>query len=314
MARVVFMGTPAFAVPALRQLIKAGHHIIAVYTQPPRPAGRGYQMKISEIHQEALLHNLPVHTPLSLKTPEAQAAFKALKADIAVVAAYGLLLPKAILEAYPLGCINIHPSLLPRWRGAAPLQRTLLAGDKETGVTIMNMDIGLDTGPILLVEKMLLSPSVTISELHDLLSVRGAVLVEKAVTKLIEGTIEALPQPKEGVTYAAKLSKEDGIIDWEQSAETIDRQIRALTPWPGVSFFYQGEYIKVHKVKYYQKGSLESQPGTIIESPLKIACGEGIIELLELQRSGKKILDSETFLRGFAMPVGTRLTTPYATV
>ena len=227
------MGTPAFAVPTLRALHEAGHDIVAVYTQPPRPAGRGQQNTPSPVHDYANAHGLPVFTPETLKSPETQAAFAAHKADAAVVAAYGLLLPQPVLEAYPLGCINVHPSLLPRWRGAAPIQRTIMAGDKETGITIMQMDKGLDTGDMLMIERYPLPVSMNAGQLHDMLAHKAGPLVLKTLEGLQNQTIVPVKQPDTGVEYAKKITKDDFSIDWNQPAEIIYYQILGLSPAPG---------------------------------------------------------------------------------
>ncbi len=304
--RLVFMGTPAFALPTLEALHKAGHTIVAVYTQPPRPAGRGQKERPSPVHEFALAHGLAVHTPESLKTKEAQDIFASHKADVAVVVAYGLLLPKPILEAYPLGCINVHPSLLPRWRGAAPIQRTIMTGDKETGIVIMQMDAGLDTGDMLLVEKHPVPDFFDAGTLHDELSQKAAPLVLKTLDGLANKTLTPIKQPAEGVTYAKKITKEECRIDWNQSAESIHNQIRGLSPSPGAYFEYAGEHIKIFS-STYDSGKYAYAPGEVSMLPLDIACGQGMLIPLEMQRPGKKRMHTMDVLKGFAIPVGTVL-------
>lgn len=301
--KLIFMGTPAFAVPALTSLQEAGHEIVAVYTQPPRPAGRGQKDKLSPIHAYAIEKQLPVYTPTSLREAATQAEFAALGADAAIVAAYGLLLPPAILAACPYGCINIHPSLLPRWRGAAPIHRPLLAGDKETGVTIMQMDKGLDTGDMLLIEREVIKQDDTSETLHDRLALIGAELVVKTLARIAEGTIKAIKQPEEGVTYAAKLTKEEGRIDWQLPAENIERMIRAFTPWPGAYTTYQGETIKILQA-HYSTAAIHAAPGTLVGSQFTVACGQGSLQPLIVQRAGKSATACDAFLRGFPLQAG----------
>ena len=300
----MFMGTPDFSVPILDNLIAAGHEIAAVYSQPPRPAGRGHQLRPSPVHAFAESKGIPVHTPKSLKSAEAQEAFAALRADAAIVAAYGLILPKAILDAPRRGCINVHASLLPRWRGAAPIQRCIEAGDAHTGVTIMQMDEGLDTGAMLLIESMPIGPSMTGGKLHDHLSAMGARLIVEALKKLEAGSLIATPQPPEGVTYAAKLAKEEGRIDWRRTARELDRQLRALTPWPGMWFELAGERIKLISAKPVADSG---EPGEVLDDELTVACGEGALKCVTLQRAGKAPMAAADLLRGFAIPAGTHL-------
>ena len=298
------MGTPDFSVPILEKLIHAGHEIAAVYSQPPRPAGRGHQLRPSPVHACAEARGIPVHTPKSLKSTEEQAIFAAHKADVAIVAAYGLILPKAILDAPRQGCINVHASLLPRWRGAAPIQRCIEAGDPVTGVTIMQMDEGLDTGAMLLMEDLPITPSTTGGTLHDELSAMGARMTVEALKKLEAGSLLATPQPPEGVTYAAKLTKEEGRIDWRRTAAEIDRQVRAFTPAPGVWFELNGERIKLISAKPVAG---KGEPGQVLDDRLTIACGDGALALETLQRPGKGAMSAGDLLRGFAIPAGTRL-------
>ena len=307
--RIAFMGTPGFAVPALKALHAAGHDIAAVYSQPPRPAGRGQSEKRSDVHEAALALGLPVRTPASLKTPEAQAEFAALDLDVAVVVAYGLILPKAILQAPKHGCLNIHGSLLPRWRGAAPIQRAILAGDTESGITIMQMDEGLDTGPMLLRETVPIGPETTADHLHDALSELGAQLIVEALDGLAAGQLKPWPQPAEGATYAKKLTRADGVIDWRKSAAEIARQVRALTPWPGAFFTHDGKRIKLLEV-YAHTEIARKMPGMVLDDLPNVACGEGVITLKKLQREGKAALDGPAFLRGYPLPPGTWLETP----
>jgi methionyl-tRNA formyltransferase len=306
--RIAFMGTPPFAARALEALIAAGHEIAAVYSQPPRPAGRGHRLVKSAVQTLAESHGIEVRTPERLKSPDEHAAFAALNLDLAVVAAYGLILPKAILDAPRLGCLNIHASLLPRWRGAAPIQRAILAGDSETGVTIMRMDVGLDTGPMLLKGTVPIGRWTTSVGLTDELADLGAGLVVEAIARLEKGDLPDIPQPEDGMTYAAKLDRADGTIDWTQSATEIDRRVRALTPWPGTSFELNGERIKLLEAT---PTSANGAPGTIIGtsengSPIA-ACGTGALKLTLLQRPGKAAQDGASFLRGFALPPGTSL-------
>jgi methionyl-tRNA formyltransferase len=302
--RLVFMGTPDFAVPVLEAFLKAGDEIAAVYSQPPRPAGRGQKLTPSPVQACAEQHGLTVRHPVSLKTPEAQADFAALKADAAVVVAYGLLLPKPILEAPRLGCFNLHASLLPRWRGAAPIQRAILAGDTETGVCAMQMDVGLDTGPVLLRETVAITPRMTITQLHDDLARVGAPLMVRAVHDFAAGKIQPQPQATDGVTYAAKLSKDEGRIDWTKPAAEIDRMVRALNPGPGTSFELNGERIKLLAA---EPVSGSGTPGTTLDDAGTVACGNGALKLLKLQRPSKSAVLIADFLHGLPLPKGTSL-------
>jgi methionyl-tRNA formyltransferase len=304
--KLVFMGTPGFAVPALRALVDAKHEIVAVYTQPPRPAGRGQRETPAPVQVEAERLGIPVHTPVTLKNEAEQGVFITHCADAAVVAAYGLLLPKPILNAFPLGCINIHPSLLPRWRGAAPLQRTLMAGDVETGVTIMQMDEGLDTGDMLTVDRFLIPPDMNMQGLHDALSLRGADLLIKTLHVLAHGKLNPVPQPAEGVTYAKKITKEECRIDWKEDAADIHNKIRALAPRPGASFEYRGEVIKALASELLPT-SASAPPGTVLDDVLTIACGRGALNLRVLQRPGKQAMSAEETLRGFPILMHTML-------
>ena len=299
--RVAFMGSPDFAVPALHALVDAGHAIAAVYCQPPRPAGRGQAIRKSPVQVAAEAMGVLVRTPARLRRDEvAQAEFAALDLDIAVVAAYGLILPEAMLAAPRRGCLNIHASLLPRWRGAAPIQAALLAGDTETGVTIMQMDAGLDTGAMLLHGVVPIAATTTASDLHDALAAMGA--------KLILQTLDYPPapraQPADGATYAAKLTRDDGRIDWSQPAELLDRKIRALNPWPGTFTSLDGAVLKI-LAAIPVAGS--AAPGTALDDALTIACGIGAVRLIRVQAPGRSAMPADAFLRGHAVPAGTRL-------
>jgi len=294
--RLAFMGTPDFAVPSLSALLDAGHEVACVYCQPPRPAGRGHHVQRSPVHVLAESRGLPVRTPKSLRPPEAQAEFAALGLDAAVVAAYGLILPVPVLDAPRLGCLNVHASLLPRWRGAAPIHRALLAGDAETGVTIMQVEAGLDTGPMLLAESVPITATATASSLHDQLAALGARMIVEALDGVAAGRLTATPQPAEGVTYAAKLEREEGRLDWTRPAADLERRVRALTPWPGVWFEAAGERVKVLAAEVVGGAA---PPGTPLDDDLTIACGDGAIRLLKVQRQGRGVVDGGAFLRGF---------------
>jgi methionyl-tRNA formyltransferase len=303
------MGTPPFAATALSALIAAGHDIAAVYSQPPRPAGRGHRLVASAVHSLAETHGIAVRTPVSLRPAEEQDRFKALSLDAAVVAAYGLILPRAILDSTRLGCFNIHASLLPRWRGAAPIQRAILAGDSETGVTIMRMEAGLDTGPILLKRAVPIGRWTTATGLTDELADLGAGLMVEALGLLEQGGLHETAQPADGVTYAAKLDRSEGPIDWTLPAADLDRRVRALNPWPGTVFSVRGERIKLLEATVRPD---RGAPGTVLEcasddgSPI-VACGEGALKLTLLQRPGKTAQDGGSFLRGFPLPPGALL-------
>lgn len=303
--KIVFMGTPQFSVETLERLVEANYDVVAVYCQPPRPSGRGHKLTASPVHQKAHMLGIPVFTPKSLRNAEAQATFQALNPDLAVVVAYGLILPKAILEIPKFGCLNIHGSLLPRWRGAAPIQRAIMAGDLETGITIMKMDEGLDTGPMLSTAMVAITPQTTTSILHDTLSTIGAKLLVETLDLYIKGTLTPLSQPEIGVTYADKLSKAESCLDWTESAATLDRRIRAFTPWPGLYFNHNGMAIKVSKAEVVLE--MTGTPGEILDNQLTIACGTGALRLLLLQRPGGKWLSPTEFLNGYDLPVGSRL-------
>ena len=303
------MGTPDFAVRALVAIAQSQHEVIAVYTQPPRPAGRGQAERLSPVHEKAVALGIPVYTPKRLRDGAAQSEFAALRADIAVVAAYGLILPKAVLDAPKFGCINIHASLLPRWRGAAPIQRAILAGDEKTGITIMQIDEGLDTGAILAAEAIDIGPASTCAELHDRLAVLGGRMVVYVLTGLEGGVIEATPQPEEGAVYAKKLTREEGRLDWRLPAAALERQIRAFSPWPGAWFEAEGTRIKVVEAQV-MASAVDVVPGQILDSRLTIACGAGSLRIKRLQREGRTVQDAAEFLRGFALAPGTALAVP----
>ncbi|NDE89583.1 MAG: methionyl-tRNA formyltransferase [Alphaproteobacteria bacterium] len=303
--RIIFMGTPEFSVGALEALRAAGHEIICVYSQPARPAGRGQSLQKSAVQLAAEAHTIPVRTPLSLKHADEQKAFAELNADIAIVVAYGLLLPKAILDAPRLGCVNIHASLLPRWRGAAPIQRAILAGDADSGVTIMQMDAGLDTGAMWLKRSVPITTETNAGGLHDQLSVLGAEMIVEALPQIVTGSIIPTPQPQDGVTYAAKLTKDEGRIDWSQSAAEIERKLRGLTPWPGVYFESKGERIKVLQATIAL--GMQGTAGTLLRDDFTIACGEDALTLVKVQRQSKAATDGAAFLRGFSATIGEHI-------
>ena len=297
--RLVFMGTPGFAVETLKALIGAGHDVVCVYSQPPRPAGRGMALKRSPVHDFAASQSIEVRTPTSLKSPDEQQRFAALNADAAVVVAYGLLLPKPVLDTPQRGCFNVHASLLPRWRGAAPIQRAIMAGDHETGVTIMRMEQGLDTGPICKVGRIAITPSSTVQSLHDQLAALGAKLM---VEVLAEHKIACTPQPADGVTYAKKIDKAEARIDFTRPASDVRNHIHGLSPFPGAWFIANDARIKVLTCKTVEASG---QAGTFIDDHLTIACGSGALRLFTLQREGKGVMDADTFSRGFPLPRGT---------
>jgi methionyl-tRNA formyltransferase len=308
--KIAFLGTSEFAVPALQALVDAGHDVVAVYSRAPKPAGRGQQERKTPVHQLADSLGLPVRTPKTLKTEEEAAAFQALDTDAAVVVSYGHILTKPFLDAPVLGCINIHGSLLPRWRGAAPIHRAILAGDAETGVTTMRMDEGLDTGPMLLAERTPISAADTAESVHDRLAALGATLIVSTLDGLMRRTIDPTPQPEQGVTYAHKLGKEEGVLDWRRPAAELERKVRGFQPWPGTSFAFNGEQVKVLGAALALAGGA---PGTVTIArdgfPV-VACGVGALRLLKLQRPGKAAQAADAFLRGFALPAGTVLPSP----
>lgn len=299
--RIVFMGTPDFAVPALVALAEAGHEVLAVYSQPPRRAGRGKQLQPSPVHREAGARGIEVRHPLSLKGAEEQAAFAALGADIAIVAAYGLILPQAVLDAPKHGCLNIHASLLPRWRGAAPIQRAILAGDEETGICIMRMEAGLDTGPVLAMARTPIDRK-TAGDLTDELAQTGGRLMVEVLADLT--AFAEVPQPEDGVTYAKKIDKAESRLDFSQDAGAVERQVRAFAPSPGAFFELDGERYRVLSAE----GSTHTGPaGITLDDRLTIGCGSGAIRPVTIQRAGKPAMEADALLRGRTVPAGTRL-------
>ena len=307
--RVIFMGTPDFAVPTLRQLAGRRHDVAAVYTRAPKPAGRrGMEFTPSPVEREARRLGVPVLTPKTLRTAEAAETFRAHRADVAVVVAYGLILPKDILEAVPLGCFNLHASLLPRWRGAAPINRAIMAGDPETGIMVMRMEEGLDTGPIALAERLKILPDATAGDLHDQLAPRGADLMGRALEALERNELMLTPQPDSGVTYAAKIDKAETRIDWGKPAREVHDHIRGLSPFPGAWFELPGRgepgRIKVLRTTRLAGSAI---PGAVLDDRLTIACRDGAIRILELQRAGKQPLQASEFLRGTPVSSGAVL-------
>ena len=303
------MGSPDFAVPVLDALIKAGHEIIAVYSQPPRPADRGQREKPSAVHAFAHRKGLDVRTPETFEDENEQAAFADLSADCAVVVAYGLKLPKAVIDAPRLGCLNVHASLLPRWRGAAPIQRAILEGDTVTGVSIMQIDEGMDTGPVLLAREVPITADTTAGTLHDALAALGAEMIVEALAGIEAGTLEPVPQAADGVTHAPKLSRADGRLDWRRRAVELERQVRAFNPRPGVWVEYEGQRIKVlaSAVEEAAPSGGDTEPGTLIDDALGVATGSGVLRLLRVQRAGKDPQDAEAFILGYPLAAGTRL-------
>jgi methionyl-tRNA formyltransferase len=299
--RIAFMGTPDFAVPTLEALIAAGHEVIAVYSQPPRPAGRGKALRHSPVQARAEAAGVEVRTPLSLRDAGEQEAFRALELDVAVVAAYGLILPSPILDAPRNGCLNVHGSLLPRWRGAAPVQRCILAGDELTGVCIMEMERGLDTGPVLLRRETAVDGK-TAGALTEELARMGAAMMVEVLERLDEIVPE--PQPEDGATYAHKIEKHDARLDFSRSAEEVERQVRAFAPVPGAFFEHAGERIKIHEASVTGE---EGAPGVVLDHALTIGCGSGAIRPLLVQRAGRAPMAATELLRGFTIPVGTKL-------
>lgn len=297
--RIVFMGTPEFAVPTLTEIVARGHEVVAVYTRPPKPAGRGQAERKSPVHLAAEGFGIPVFTPRSLKGVAEQAVFAGHAADVAVVVAYGLILPPPILEAPTYGCLNLHGSLLPRWRGAAPIQRAVMAGDARTGVMVMQMDEGLDTGPVALVDEMPIGPDETAGDLHDKMMLVGADLMGRALSALERGSLSFTPQSEDGVTYAKKIEKAEARIDWSRPAQEVHNHIRGLSPFPGAWFELPlpSGPVRVKALRStLAPGS--GAPGTILDDRLTIACGEGAVRLLQVQREGKAAMDAEAFLRG----------------
>lgn len=305
---IVFMGTPEFSVSVLQAILAAGHNVVAVYSQPPRPAGRGQAEQPSPVHRFSASQGLNVLTPLNFKQPEDRAAFAALNADAAVVVAYGLILPEAILSAPRFGCFNVHASKLPRWRGAAPIQRAIMAGDTETAVMVMQMERGLDTGPVCLTRDVAITPAMTAGELHDELSAAGASAMVEALRQLEGGTLQAVPQSDDGVTYAAKIDKSEAKIDFGQDARTVANLICGLSPFPG-AWFETAHGGKPERIKVLRAIAVpgHGQPGIVLDDQLSIACGTGAVRLLDVQRAGKKPVSAAEFLRGFKINAGEHL-------
>ena len=299
--KVVFMGTPDFSVSALKSVVAAGHEVICAYTQPPRPAGRGKAERLTPVAEAAKAMGIEVRWPASLKGADAQAQFAALGADVAVVVAYGLILPQPVLDAPRLGCLNIHASLLPRWRGAAPIQRAIMAGDAETGVCIMQMEAGLDTGPVFDEARIEIGPEETAGALHDRLSALGAERVVAVLENLEHRT--AVPQPPDGVTYAQKIDKAEARVDWARPAEEVDRLIRGLSPFPGAWCEAAGERVKLLGAR---RAEGQGAPGELLDAALTVACGEGAVQVTRAQRPGKAAMEADAFLRGFALKPGAR--------
>jgi len=308
--RIVFMGTPDFAVPTLTAIVAAGHQVAAVYTQPPRPAGRGMAARKSPVQLVAEGHGLPVLVPATLRSDEAAHTFAAHAADVAIVVAYGLILPTPVLSAPAHGCLNLHASALPRWRGAAPIQRAIMAGDTETAATVMRMEAGLDTGPVCCMERVAIGPDETAGELHDELARKGARLMLSALEALERGDLACRPQPAEGITYAAKIGKAETRIDFTRPAAEVHNRVRGLSPVPGawIEASHEGrtERIKVLRTRIIEDARSRS-PGTVLDGVLAIACGRGAVRVLEVQRAGKRPMAAADFLRGFPVPEGTSL-------
>jgi len=302
--RLIFMGTPDFAVPTLIELAARGHDIVAVYTRAAKPASRGMAVQVTPVERKARRLNLPVLTPRTLREEAEQAIFPAHHADAAVVIAYGLILPRPVLEAPRLGCFNLHASLLPRWRGAAPINRAIMAGDTESGVTVMKMDEGLDTGPMAMAERVAIAPDMTAGDLHDALARLGADLMVRSLAALERGTLTLTPQPAEGVTYAQKIDKNETRIDWAKPWQEVHNHIRGLSPFPGAWFEIAGVRVKALRST---KGGGSGAPGTVLDDRLSIACREGAVRLTQVQRAGKQPMSTDEFLRGAPVTAGMRL-------
>jgi methionyl-tRNA formyltransferase len=303
--RVVFMGTPDFALPTLVEIVGRGYEVVAVYTRAPKPGGRrGLDLVPSPVEREARRRGLPVLTPATLRSAEAEGAMRAHGADLAVVVAYGLILPKPILDAFALGAFNLHASLLPRWRGAAPINRAIMAGDAETGVMVMKMEEGLDTGPIAMAEQVPIDPDATAGDLHDRLAPLGADLMVRALGALERGSLTLMPQPEAGATYAPKIDKNETRIDWGRPWRDVHNHIRGLSPFPGAWCEIAGERTKVLRTT---KGEGAGAPGTVLDDLLTVACGEGAVRILELQRAGRQAMKAHEFLRGASVAAGTLL-------
>ena len=306
--RIVFMGTPDFSVPTLAEIVGQGHEVAAVYSRAPAPAGRGMELRKSPVHVAAERFGIAVRTPKNFRDPADVEALAALAPDLIVVVAYGVILPQAVLDIPPLGCVNVHASLLPRWRGAAPIQRAIMTGDAESGVAIMKMEAGLDTGPVGLVEKIAIAPDMNAGELHDRLARAGADALGRALAALSRGTLAFTPQPEEGVTYAKKITNDDARIDWMRSAQAVHDHVRGLAPFPGAFCMIAGakgpERMKVLRT---ERAESRGAPGTALDDRLLIACGDGAVHLLEVQRAGSKPMKADDLLRGFSVPKGTVL-------
>jgi methionyl-tRNA formyltransferase len=306
--RLIFMGTPEFAVPTLLELVAHGHEIAAVYTRAAKPAGRGMKLQLSPVEQEARRLGIPVSTPTTLKTPEALAEFLARDAEAAVVVAYGMILPQAILDTPRLGCFNLHASLLPRWRGAAPINRAIMAGDGETGVMVMKMDAGLDTGDVAMAEHVAITDAMTAADLHDALAPLGGDLMVRAMGALERGKLQLTPQSKDGVTYAAKIEKAEARIDWNKPAREVLRHVHGLSPFPGAwcEMALEGAPARVKILRCEIAGG-SGAPGELLDDRLMVACNQGSLRILELQRAGKQPMKAEEFLRGTALKPPMRL-------
>ena len=306
--RLIFMGTPDFAVPTLAQLAAAGHEIVAAYTRAAKPAGRGMAMQPTPVEHEARRLGIPVLTPKALRDEPVEAGFRAHRADIAVVVAYGLILPKAVLDAPKFGCFNVHASLLPRWRGAAPINRAIMAGDAESGVTTMKMDEGLDTGAIAMTDRIAISPDMTAGELHDALARLGGDLMTRALVALERGSLTLTPQPQDGVTYAEKITNTETRIDWAKPWNEVHNHIRGLSPFPGAWFARGGVRVKaLRSTKGEGQINLNAVPGTALDDKLTIACGTGAVRLTQVQRAGKQPMSAEDFLRGTPLKAGVKV-------
>ncbi|MDB5501476.1 MAG: methionyl-tRNA formyltransferase [Tardiphaga sp.] len=306
--RLIFMGTPDFAVPTLLELVAHGHEIAAVYTRAAKPAGRGMKLQPTPVELQATRLGIPVLTPTTLKTPEAEATFRAHGADAAVVVAYGMILPQNILDVPPLGCFNLHGSLLPRWRGAAPINRAIMAGDAESGVMVMKMDVGLDTGDVAMAERIAITDAMTAQDLHDALAPLGADLMVRAIGALERGRLQLSPQSEAGVTYAAKIDKVEAKIDWSKSAHEVLRHIHGLSPFPGAwcEVPLEGEMVRV-KILRCALADGAGTPGDLLDDRLTVACGEGAIRIVDLQRAGKQLMKAIDFLRGTPLTPPLRL-------
>ncbi len=304
--RLVFMGTPEFAVPTLVEIVGRGHDVSAVYTRAPKPAGRGMELMPSAVEREARRLGLSVLTPATLRPAEAAAAMQAHGAQAAVVVAYGLILPQPILDAFPLGAFNLHASLLPRWRGAAPINRAIMSGDHETGVTVMKMDAGLDTGAMGMAERVTIGADMTAGDLHDQLAVLGADLMARALGAIERSSLTFTPQPETGVTYAAKIDKVETRIDWSKPWREVHDHVRGLSPFPGAWFTVAGEAAPVRiKALRTTRGEGHGPPGTLLDDRLTVACGEGAVRILQLQRAGRQAMKADEFLRGSSVAAGT---------